>query len=136
MKEGEAVRPFIYETLGQHTTETRSAMPDDYTTFEYSFSLHDGDKIVAGMTAKEQLGEMFIELLAVAKEYRKSGLGKRLLDVIEQKARERKCNHLLVTTYSYQGENYYPKFGFKEMGRIPDYPMQGVAKIYFIRLLK
>ena len=56
--------------------------------------------------------------------------------IAEEKAKSMNAHHLLLTTYSYQGLHFYPKMGFEEMGRISDFPTQGVDKVYFIKYLK
>jgi len=104
---------------------------DDY----FSFALYKEDKLIGGITAKMRLGEFYIILLAVLEKYRGQGLGKRLMQIAEEKAKELNCQHILLTTYSYQGVYFYPSVGFKELARISDFPSQGVDKVYFIKCL-
>lgn len=55
------------------------------------------------------------------------------MEFAEQKAKTLNTNHILLTTFNYQGENFYQKLGYTEIGRIPNYPEPGVDKIYFLK---
>ncbi len=135
LRESVDIEGYLLDLLNEQSEEKSADMPFDYTETRFSFGLYIDEELVGGLTAKEKLGEFCISLLAISKDYRNQGLGKRLMKVAEEKALERGCNHLLLTTYSYQGAYFYPKLGFSQLGKISDYPMSGVDKLYFIKYL-
>jgi len=101
-----------------------------------SFALvarRDGDEvgILTGMINYQWL---YIRLLAVNPERRKSGIGGELLRRAEQLARAKGCVGIWLDTYSYQAPDFYPRHGFVEFGRIADYP-PGQDRLYFQKRL-
>ena len=134
IKENVNIKTEIKKLLKEHSQEVGKT-PNSPAKEEYSFAIYENDELVGGLVARSKNQEFYISLLAVAKLYRGQGIGKKLLEYAKKKAHELGCNHILVTTYSYQGAEFYPKMGFREMGRISDYPEQNVDKIYFIKQL-
>jgi len=134
LKENVDISSDLSELLDEHRLASRQEIVID-TEEQFSFAIYDNDKLIGGLTAKMRLGEFYIILLAVSKEYRGQGLGKRLMLRAEEKARELNCRHMLLTTYSYQGLYFYPAVGFQELARISDFPSQNVDKVYFIKHL-
>ena len=134
LKENVEISSDLSELLDEHRLASRQEIVTD-TDEHFSFALYDNDKLVGGLTAKMRLGEFYIILLAVLEKYRGQGLGKRLMLTAEEKAKELNCRHMLLTTYSYQGPDFYPTVGFEELARISDFPSQDVDKVYFIKYL-
>jgi len=135
LKENVNISAELSELLNEHHLSSGQKVPITNQKKHLSFALYVDNKLIGGLTAKLKQGELYIHLLAVAKEYRKQGIGKRLMLAAEEKAKKLGCHHLLLTTYSYQGTHFYPKIGFNELARITDFPTQGIDKIYFIKHL-
>lgn len=60
----------------------------------------------------------------VAPQYRRAGLGRRLLDTVRQWATSRKLRtlHLMVTNTNDSAIAFYERYGFKKTGRTEPYP--------------
>ena len=136
LKENVDISSDLGELLDIHSMESGQKISTENQKEYFSFALYDGEELIGGLTARFSLGRFYIQLLAVSKIYRKQGIGKRLMQIAQKKAREMNCHHILLTTYSYQGTHFYPKIGFEELAKIPDFPVQGVDKLYFIKYLK
>jgi len=135
LKENVNISADLNKLLDEHSVASGQEILN-YETEHFSFALYRAEELIGGLIAKSRQGEFYIQLLAVAKEYRKQGLGKRLMLVAEAKARDMNCHHMLLTTTSYQGVHFYPKLGYEELARISNFPAQAVDKIYFIKYLK
>jgi GNAT superfamily N-acetyltransferase len=92
----------------------------------------DGD-IAAGLAGNTYGGWLFVEDLWVRADLRGRGIGRELLGLAEQRAKERGCHAAWLDTFSFQAPWFYPKFGYREFGRL-DYP-PGQHRIFFQKQL-
>jgi ribosomal protein S18 acetylase RimI-like enzyme len=90
--------------------------------------------VVGGLYGKFSYGWLFIELLSVPDQMRTQGAGTRLMRTAEELARERQCSGIWLDTFSFQAPEFYRKLGFKEVGRIADYP-PGHQRYFFQKSL-
>ena len=77
--------------------------------------------IHAGLIGHCYAGWLFISLLWVHADLRRSGIGSRLIAAAERHAVEFGCHSAWVDTFSFQAPNFYPRFGYREFARL-DYP--------------
>ena len=73
----------------------------------------DGDKLIGGLTATRDFDSIYIDYLVVDKDYRKKGIGRRLILQLENIAREKKVKRIMLNTYSFQSPGFYERMGFK-----------------------
>ncbi len=85
---------------------------------------------VGGLIGSTNLGWLHVQLLAVAPEARRQGVGAALLDAAEGLARRHGCHAAWLDTYQHQGPDYYPRLGWRMFGELPDYPIGGVRRFY------
>ena len=64
---------------------------------------------------------LFIHDLWVRADLRCRGIGQELLRLAEGRARERGCHSAWLDAFSFEAPEFYPKFGYREFGRL-DYP--------------
>lgn len=62
------------------------------------------------------------DILWVSEEYRKSGLGTKLLREIEKIAVEENCNLIHLDTFDFQAKDFYLKHGYEVFGVLEDCP--------------
>ena len=75
---------------------------------------------------------LFVNWLWVAAPYRRTGEGSRLLREAEADARQEGCRGVYLDTFSFQAPKFYEKLGFREFGRIADFPV-GHSRIWLMK---
>ena len=65
--------------------------------------------------------------LWVAQQHRSIGVGSRLLEQFEARARTRQCDVFYLTTLSFQAPEFYERHGYRVLARIDGYP-DGIVK--------
>ncbi|WP_311406876.1 GNAT family N-acetyltransferase [Liquorilactobacillus uvarum] len=100
----------------------------------FAFYAKEAGNIIGGIT-----GDIFgqwleIEYLVVDEQHRGKGVGGKLLRMAEEEAQKNNCKYMFLFTFGFQGKTYYPRFGFKEVFSIRDYPITGTEH-WFIKTL-
>jgi len=112
-------RDFIDEGLGAYNAPF--LRDSRYSYFGIFVRDETDGGIRAGLVGNCYAGWLFINLLWVGAELRRSGIGSRLIAAAEQHAAEFGCHSAWVDTFSFQAPNFYPRFGYREFARL-DYP--------------
>jgi predicted N-acetyltransferase YhbS len=81
----------------------------------------ESEAIRAGLIGHSYAGWLFINLLWVHTELRRTGIGTGLVAEAERRAIAFGCHSAYVDTFSFQGPDFYPKFGYEVFGTL-DYP--------------
>jgi ribosomal protein S18 acetylase RimI-like enzyme len=81
-----------------------------------------GDAVVGGLNGSTHWGWCYIRQLWVQADWRRQGLGQRLLAEAEARARARRCVGLYVDTFDPHAAAFYERAGFERFGRIEDFP--------------
>ncbi len=81
-----------------------------------------GGEVRGGLAGDVFLGWLFVRYLWVAEEHRGGGYGERLLREAEDEAQSRGCHAIWLDTFSFQAPGFYRRLGFREFGRLDDYP--------------
>ena len=87
-----------------------------------SVTLREKRDIVGDVIGYTHVGWLFVQFFWIDEKYRRKGLGKRLLDMAEQEARRRDAKNVYLDTFSFQAPGFYEKLGYREFGRLKDYP--------------
>ncbi len=66
--------------------------------------------------------------------YRKKGIGTRILKHAEKIAKEKGAEVSMLDTFDFQAEQFYLKNGYKSIGEIKNFP-KGHRRIYFSKNL-
>lgn len=93
-----------------------------------------GDDIVAGLNAASHWGWCYIRHLWVQADWRRRGLGIRLLAEAETQARARSCVGVYVDTFSPDAALFYARAGFAQFGLIEGFPA-GHTRIFLHKRL-
>ena len=81
-----------------------------------------GDAVVGGLNGSTHWGWCYIRQLWVQADWRRRGLGQRLLAEAETQARARQCVGLYVDTFDPGAATFYERAGFARFGRIDGFP--------------
>lgn len=96
---------------------------------QYRFHIERDGRLAAGISAWALGPDLHVDMLAVGEEFRRQGLGSRLLAHVEELARQDGCATASVDTFSFQAPEYYPAHGYFEVFR---YALaDGTERIYF-----
>jgi GNAT superfamily N-acetyltransferase len=111
-------REFIDEQLGDYNASFLADNRYDY----FGIFVHDeAGATRAGLIGHLYAGWLFINLLWVHAELRRAGIGSGLVAEAERRAIAFGCHSSYVDTFSFQGPDFYPRFGYEVFG-ILDYP--------------
>lgn len=80
----------------------------------------DGD-IVGGASGSLHLGWLFVDVLWLPEDLRGYGVGTRILGALEAEAIRRGAHRALLSTMTFQAENFYVKQGYLECGRLENF---------------
>jgi ribosomal protein S18 acetylase RimI-like enzyme len=94
-----------------------------------------GDAVVGGLNGSSHWGWCYIRHLWVQADWRRRGLGQRLLAEAETEARARQCVGLYVDTFDPGAASFYERAGFERFGRIDDFP-PGHARTFLLKRLR
>ncbi|MCX4220522.1 MULTISPECIES: N-acetyltransferase [unclassified Pseudomonas] len=95
----------------------------------------DNDAILGGLYGHTFYRWLFIELLAVPEEGRGQGIGSKLMQMVEEFAREKDCVGIWLDTFDFQAPGFYKKLGYIECGEIADYPLGHKRHFFQKRLI-
>lgn len=93
----------------------------------------ENEAIVGGLIAEQEEDWIFIKYLWVEEQYRHQQLGTQLLHQLEQAAKELKCTHMMVETFSFQAKPFYERQGFSVRMTLEDCPSKGTHCHYLTR---
>jgi GNAT superfamily N-acetyltransferase len=99
-------------------------------------SARDGrGRLLGGLILESYWRESYIELLWLSARARDDGLGSRLLEEAELRARKRGSRIIHLNSYSFQAPGFYAKHGYRRFGRIAGSP-PGESRHYFVKRLR
>ncbi|MCU4178280.1 GNAT family N-acetyltransferase [Bosea sp. BH3] len=101
-----------------------------------AISLRDDDgRIVGGLVGELKWEWLYVDLLWIDAAHRGAGFGEALVARAEQEAREHGAKGVYLGTMSIQAPEFYPRLGYRECGRMEDYPVAGETMHYFTKAL-
>ena len=98
------------------------------------FLRHDPGDVVAGVYGWLWGACLELDYLWVHKDLRGQGVGRRLVQTLEQEVATRGCRQITLDTYSFQAPEFYRKLGYEVFGIIGGYP-DGHQKLYLRKRL-
>ncbi|KHN90662.1 GNAT family N-acetyltransferase [Pectobacterium actinidiae] len=108
---------FVIASLWKHNEQYEAV---DISPLFLNFK-DDENNIIAGLISRTWWGALEVQYLWVSEKYRKSGLGRQLMQVAEKEALKRGCHLAYVDTFGFQAKGFYEKLGYKEYGNLPGY---------------
>ena len=110
----------------------------DYQTIEWVciYMEDDDGNVIAGVSGEIVVDANFIyvHLVWVSEESRGKGLGKRLLEKLEEHLRAKNCHTIQLDTFEFQALDFYKKLGYECIGTIPKF-IKGQDKHFMRKML-
>ena len=102
--------------------EVGSGRPNDFQPLALLVSDPGTKEILGGLWAWTSFSVLRIDLLFLPEHLRGSGLGRLLIQQVEDEAVRRGCIAAWLDTFSYQAPGFYQRLGYTVFGVIEDYP--------------
>ncbi len=90
--------------------------------------------VLGGAAGRTSLGLLFINVFHLPKHLRGTGLGSRVLHLVEEEAQRRGCCSGVLLTISFQAPAFYERHGWRRFGEVPCHP-PGTSRIYMMKEL-
>jgi GNAT superfamily N-acetyltransferase len=90
--------------------------------------------LAAGLNGASHWRWLYIRQVFVAPEFRRQGLGRRLMAQAESEARGRGCIGVYLDTFEESAALFYERLGFSRCGRIENFPPGG-ARVFLRKTL-
>jgi len=90
-----------------------------YQPLKFAFKAVSDRQVVGELVGATLWGVADITLLHVDPAHRKRGIGKKLLAAAEEFAEANGAKGAQLSTFSFQGEGFYERAGYKEVARFP-----------------
>jgi len=78
---------------------------------------------------------VYIQLIGVRPEARTGGVGRALMEFAESRAGSRDI-FLLVSDFNTDAQKFYARLGYKQVGKLDDYVVEGIAELIFWKRVK
>jgi ribosomal protein S18 acetylase RimI-like enzyme len=92
-------------------------------------------RLVGGLTGDLYWNALYIHLLWLKPSARGEGLGTRLMQEAERRARRARKELVVLSTYSFQAPGFYRRLGFRSIGGIRGYP-RGATRYFLVKRLR
>lgn len=112
-------RRALLEELLEYNRRATGISDDDELS---GFLRDDSGALLAGLYGWIYGGTCEIALLWVREDHRGQGLGTRLLDAAEGKARTVGSHQMLLRTHDFQAPDFYQARGYRQVAVVDEYP--------------
>ena len=93
---------------------------------------NENKEIIAGISGKIYCWNcVYVDQLWVDEKYRKEGLGRSLLEDIENLSKEKGCHLIHLDTFDFQAKDFYLRNGYEVFGVLEDCPKE--HKRYYLK---
>ncbi len=92
------------------------------------------NRLLGGLILQSYWRESYVELLWLSARARRLGLGRRLVEEAERRARRRGSLLLHLNTYSFQAPGFYEKLGFRRFGGMAGSP-RGESRHFYVKVI-
>ena len=91
--------------------------------------------MLGGTILQSYWKETYVELLWMDGRARRLGLGRKLIEEAERRARKHGSILIHLNTYSFQAPGFYQKLGFRRFGGMAGSP-RGASRHFFVKVLR
>lgn len=124
----------IINGINEYNLSKISAISDIWTPLEFVAKDENGLEIGGILAGMGYWNGLEIKILWVEENYRRIGVGTQILKHVERIAKENGAEISMLDTFDFQGEEFYLKNGYEQIGEIANFP-KGQRRIYFSKKL-
>lgn len=115
---------------------TKKAIPDlELQIGQLSFVFEKDGEIVGRIVAERFCDTFDIKFFIVEEKYRGQGIGRQLIQKIEDEARNLGCRHITLETMSFNSWEFYIAVGYEIIAEIKNSPLEGESHYYMHKAL-
>ena len=112
--------------LNEDEIEDIESRLEKYDTKNIGYKINDNinlgikvnGKLIAGINASMTAYKiLYVSTVFVDEEYRGNGLGKKLMETLENRAIKAGVNMIRLDTFDWQGNGFYVKLGYELVGK-------------------
>ena len=129
----------LNEEQVEDITERLDDFDESYITYkmdgEIQIGIEDNGKLVAGLDAcVTNYKVLYVSTVFVDEEYRRKGLGARLMREMEKRAAAMGVNMIRLDTYDWQGKEFYETLGYECVGSYENKEV-GFSEYFYLKRL-
>lgn len=124
-------REYTALRLREHT---EAALGKPVTHEAFGLLAYEDGHLAASIVGKIFFNWLHIDLIWVEESRRGKGIGRKLMVLAEEKARERNLGGIEVWTQSWQAPDFYRRLGYEEFAVIDDFIPGGKRHAFRLKL--
>ena len=114
-----------------------SAFDENYITYKMDgcirIGVQENGRLIAGLDACiTAFRILYLSTLFVDQEYRRKGIGTRLIREMEKRAAAMGVNTVRLDTFNWQGKEFYEALGYQCVGHY-DHAEDGYSEYFFLK---
>ena len=109
LSETEKIDEFINKEFTDYAIDCNVALNFE----EFCFVAEDDGKIAGVITGRAYYNEVHIGDLIVGKDYRRDGVGSKLVAAVEEAYKGKGYEKIALTTFGFQAPEFYKKLGYE-----------------------
>ena len=109
IEDNEKIGEFINREFTEYAVDCEVALNCE----EFTFAAEDDGKIAGIITGRAYYNEVHIGDLIIGKEYRRAGVGRRLVAAVEDAFKGKGYEKIALTTFGFQAPEFYKKLGYE-----------------------
>ena len=135
------IKEYDYEVnenaaISELGTATEKAIPQlNVKIGQFSYVYEQDGKIIGRIVAERFCDTVDIKFFVVKEEYRGQGIGRKLIEKIENEARNIGCKHITLESMSFNSWQFYIAVGYEILAQINDSPIKGETHYYLHKAL-
>lgn len=94
--------------------------------------MYEGELVAGAVASMTSFMILYVSTLYVEEAFRGRGLGRKLLEAIEERARELDAKYIRLDTFDWQGVDFYRAVGYEQVGT---YDGDGFSEFFFLKRL-
>ena len=127
----------LTEEQAEEIEERLSAFDEKYITYKMDgcirIGVEDNGRLIAGLDACITAFKiLYVSTVFVDEEYRRKGVGARLIREMEKRAAEMGVNTIRLDTFNWQGREFYEALGYKCVGHYEN-TEDGYSEYFFMK---